>query len=193
VIRPHGSDYRGYAGAVASGVLRVGDEVVVLPRGQVTRITGIDGPHGEVDEAHAPLSVTVRLADDVDVARGDLLAPVAGAPEPVRDLAATLCWLSDEPARPGGRYLVKHATRTVRARLEQVEHRLDVTTMARRHAAAQRHRTGAPAAGRAPGDRPVRRVPRDGRVHPRRRGDQRHGCGGDGAGRLRRPWLKPGG
>jgi sulfate adenylyltransferase subunit 1 len=131
VIRPHGSDYRGYAGSVASGVLRVGDEVVVLPRGQRTRIEGIDGPSGELESAAAPLSVTVRLADDVDVSRGDLLAPVAGAPEPRRFLAATLCWLSEQPARPGGRYLLKHTTRTVRGRLDAVEERLDVTTMER--------------------------------------------------------------
>jgi sulfate adenylyltransferase large subunit len=129
VIRPHGSDYRGYAGAVASGVLRVGDEVVVLPRGQRTTVAAIDGPAGPLAEAAAPLSVTVRLTDDVDVSRGDLLAPAAAAPEPVRELAATLCWLSETPATPGGRYLLKHATRTVRGRLESVEHRLDVTTL----------------------------------------------------------------
>jgi sulfate adenylyltransferase large subunit len=129
VIRPHGSDYRGYAGAVASGVLRVGEEVVVLPRGQRTRVAAIDGPAGPLEEAVAPLSVTVRLADDVDVSRGDLLAAATAAPEPVRELAATLCWFSETPARPGGRYLVKHATRTVRARLDALEHRLDVTTL----------------------------------------------------------------
>jgi sulfate adenylyltransferase subunit 1 len=129
VIRPHGSDYRGYAGSVASGVLRVGDEIVVLPRGQRTRIAGIDGPAGDLQEAEAPLSVTIRLEDDVDVSRGDLLAPVASAPVPARELSATLCWLSETPARPGGRYLVKHASRTVRGRLESITHRLDVTTL----------------------------------------------------------------
>ena len=129
VIRPHGSDYRGYAGAVACGVLHVGDEVVVLPRGQRTTVAAIDGPAGPLERAEAPLSVTVRLADDVDVSRGDLLAPADAAPAPVRELEATLCWLSETPARPGGRYLVKHAARTIRGRLDAVEHRLDVTTL----------------------------------------------------------------
>jgi sulfate adenylyltransferase subunit 1 (EFTu-like GTPase family) len=136
VIRPHGSDYRGYAGQVAAGALAVGDEVVVLPRGQRTRIAGIDGPHGELDEAVAPLSVTLRLADDVDVSRGDVIAPVAAAPDAVRELEATICWLSETPARTGGRYLLKHATRTVKARLEAVEHRLDVATLAHEPATA---------------------------------------------------------
>ena len=130
-IRPHGSDYRGYAGQVASGVLRVGDAVVVLPRGQRTHVSAIDGPHGPLDAAVAPLSVTVRLADDVDVARGDVLAAADGAPEPVREIHATLCWLAEAPARPGARYLVKHGTRTVRARLEDVGERLDVATLER--------------------------------------------------------------
>ncbi len=126
----HGErDYRGYAGAVSSGVLRVGDEVCVLPRGQRTRILAIDGPGGPVDEAAAPLSVTVRLEDDVDVARGDLIAPVASAPEPVRELHATVCWLDDAAGRPGGRYLLKHTTRTVRARLEAIDHRLHIDTL----------------------------------------------------------------
>jgi sulfate adenylyltransferase subunit 1 len=129
VIRPQGSDYRGYAGQIAGGVLSVGEEVVVLPRCQRTRIAGIDGPHGGLDRAEAPLSVTVRLADDVDVSRGDVIAPAAAPPRSVRELDATLCWLAESPAQPGGRYLLKHATRTIRARLEAVDHRLDVTTL----------------------------------------------------------------
>jgi sulfate adenylyltransferase large subunit len=126
----HGeTGYRGYAGSVASGTLRVGDEVCVLPRGERSRVAGIDGPDGPLDEAAAPLSVTVRLADDVDVARGDLIAPVDSAPTPVRDLEATVCWLSDTAGMPGGRFLLKHATRTVKARLDAIEHRLDVATL----------------------------------------------------------------
>ena len=129
----HGErDYRGYAGSVASGTLRVGDEVCVLPRGERSRIAAIDGSGGDglpLHEAAAPLSVTVRLEDDVDVARGDLIAPVASAPQPARDLEATLCWLGETPGTAGGRYLLKHTTRTVRARLEAIDHRLDVTTL----------------------------------------------------------------
>jgi sulfate adenylyltransferase large subunit len=134
VIRPQTGDealhdFRGYAGQIASGALRPGEEVVVLPRGDRTRIAAIEGPDGPVGEAFAPMSVTVQLEDDVDVARGDLIAPADSPPTATRDLVATLCWLADQPARPGARYLVKHTTRTVRARLEAIEHRLDVTTL----------------------------------------------------------------
>jgi sulfate adenylyltransferase large subunit len=133
----HGErDYRGYAGSVASGVLRVGEEVCVLPRGQRSRVLAIDGPDGSINEAAAPLSVTVRLQDDVDVARGDLIAPVASAPEPVRELQATVCWLNDTPGAPGSRYLLKHTTRTVRARLEAIDHRLDIETLEHEPAAS---------------------------------------------------------
>jgi sulfate adenylyltransferase large subunit len=116
VIRDNG--IRRYAGRLASGALRPGDEVVVLPSGVRTRIAAVEGPSGEREEAFAPLSVSVGLEDDVDVARGDLIAAADGAPEAVRELAATLIWFGDAPARPGGRYLLKHTTRTVRAKLE---------------------------------------------------------------------------
>jgi sulfate adenylyltransferase large subunit len=120
-----------YAGQVAAGALRTGDEVVVLPGGGRTRVAGIEGPSGPLDEAPAPLSVAVALEDELDVSRGDLLAAADAAPAPVRALTATLCWLGDAPARPGGRYLLKHATRTVRARLDAIERRLDVTSLDR--------------------------------------------------------------
>ena len=120
-----------YAGQVAAGALRVGDEVVVLPSGGRTRIAAIEGPSGPLETAPAPLSVAVALEDELDVSRGDLLAAAEGAPAPVRELTATLCWLGDAPAQTGGRYLLKHTTRTVRARLDTVEHRLDVTTLER--------------------------------------------------------------
>jgi len=120
-----------YAGQVAAGALRVGDEVVVLPSGGRTRIAAIEGPSGPLETAPTPLSVAVALEDELDVSRGDLLAAAEGAPAPVRELTATLCWLGDAPAQTGGRYLLKHTTRTVRARLDAVEHRLDVTTLER--------------------------------------------------------------
>ena len=110
-----------YAGQVAAGALRVGDEVAVLPGGARSRVAAIEGPAGPLEEAPAPLSVAVALEDELDVSRGDLIAPVADAPAPVRELAATLCWLGDAPARPGGRYLLKHAARTVRAKLDAID------------------------------------------------------------------------
>ncbi len=129
VIRADGE--RRYAGRVASGVLRDGDEVVVLPSGLRTTVAAIDGPDGPLCEAGAPLSVAVRLADELDVGRGDLLAAAEDAPAPARELSATLCWMGDAPARPGARYELKHATRTVQVRLDAIEHRIDVVTLDR--------------------------------------------------------------
>ncbi|MGZ4601650.1 MAG: sulfate adenylyltransferase subunit 1 [Oryzihumus sp.] len=138
VLRPQGAardeaqrEYRGYAGQVASGVVRVGDEVTVLPSGRRTRVVGIDAPHlggpgRELDQAFAPMSVALRLADEVDVARGDVIAAAASAPEPTRDLVATVCWLSDVPLSKRGRVLLKHTTRTTRAIVGSVDGVLDL-------------------------------------------------------------------
>ncbi|MEV0260088.1 GTP-binding protein [Streptomyces sp. NPDC050617] len=128
VIRPQTSehpDYRGYAGQISSGVLRVGDAVTVLPSGRTSTITGIDalGSRG-VDVAWAPQSVTLRLADDLDVSRGDLIAPSADAPAPTRDIEATVCHVADRPLRPGDRVLLKHTTRTVKAIVKDIPSRL---------------------------------------------------------------------
>jgi sulfate adenylyltransferase subunit 1 len=133
VIRPQGAardaahrDYRGYAGQVASGVVRVGDEVVVLPSGLRTTVAGIDLGEHELREAFAPQSVSVRLADDLDVSRGDVIASASDAPRPVRDVAALVCWLGDRPLRPDARLLLKHGARTVQAILRTIEGRLDL-------------------------------------------------------------------
>jgi sulfate adenylyltransferase large subunit len=126
VIRADGR--RWYAGRLASGTLEVGDEILVLPSGTRTRVRAFEDGR---DRVAAPQSIAVALTDELDVGRGDLLARPAEAPQPVRELTATVCWLGDAPARAGGRYLVKHTTRTVPARLEAIEHRLDVTTLAR--------------------------------------------------------------
>jgi sulfate adenylyltransferase subunit 1 len=134
VIRPHPTerpDERLYAGQIAAGTLRPGDEVVVLPSGARSRIARIDGADGEEREARAPMSVAVALADDLDAGRGDLLAAPEAPPVAVRELSATVCWLGEQPARAGARYLLKHTTRTVPARLEAIEHRLDVQTLER--------------------------------------------------------------
>jgi len=119
-------EYRGYAGQIASGVVRVGDEVVVLPGGHRTTIAGIDTADGELSEAFAPRSVSLRLADDIDVARGDLIADASSAPEPTRDLVATVCWLSDVPLSRHSRILLKHTTRTTRAIVSAVDGVLDL-------------------------------------------------------------------
>jgi bifunctional enzyme CysN/CysC len=131
VIRPMSAahpDYRGYAGQVASGVLRPGDDVEVLPSGRRTTIAGIDTFDGPVDAAYPPMSVTIRLADDVDVSRGDLVVAAGSRPTVSQDLVATVCWMSDEPLRPGTRLAVKHTTRTAKAVVKEIGERLDVTT-----------------------------------------------------------------
>ena len=132
VIRPMSTerpDYRGYAGTLAAGRLRVGDAVVVLPSGRTTSVAGIDTFDGELDEACAGQAVTVRLTDEVDVSRGDLLAAVEDAPTPVSMFGATVCWMADAPLTGGRRLLVKHTTRTAKAVVTTVQDRLDVTTL----------------------------------------------------------------
>ena len=133
VLRPRTAehpDYRGYAGRVEAGALNVGDRLVVLPSGRHSTVAGIDTPDGPLDTAAAGRSVVVRLADDVDVARGDLLA-VDREPRPaaLRELVATVCWLADRPLRPGDRFALRHTTRDVRAVVDAVRSRLDVATL----------------------------------------------------------------
>jgi bifunctional enzyme CysN/CysC len=140
VIRPHSDahhDYRGYAGRVASGVLRPGDEVQVLPSGLTTTIAAIDGPRGPVGEAFAPMSVTVRLTDDLDVSRGDMICRPNNAPHVTQDLDALVSWMTDQPLRPRQRLAVKHTTRTVRAMVKELAYRLDVNTLHRDQATAE--------------------------------------------------------
>ncbi len=132
VIRPMSTerpDYRGYAGTLSSGRLRVGDEVVALPSGRRSTIAGLDTFDGSLDEVVAGQAVTVRLTDELDISRGDLLAPVDAAPATVSSFDATLCWMSDSPLHAGQRVLVKHTTRTVKAVVQHLHDRLDVTQL----------------------------------------------------------------
>ena len=128
-VSPEHVDYRGYAGHVASGAVAVGDEVVVSPSGRRTTVVGIDRGGRSVERAEAPLSVTLRLADQVDVSRGDLIAAAADAPSAVSSADAVLCWLAEQPLVPGARVLVKHGTRTVRAKVAGLTERLDIGTL----------------------------------------------------------------
>jgi bifunctional enzyme CysN/CysC len=123
------TDYRGYAGQMASGMLRAGDEVVVLPGGDRTTVERIETLDGPVEVAFPPMSVVVHLADDLDAGRGSV---ICGAPDPppvARRLDARICWMSDTPLRRGGRYQLKHTTRRVRAVVESIDARLDVDTL----------------------------------------------------------------
>jgi bifunctional enzyme CysN/CysC len=124
-------DYRAYAGRIEGGRLRPGDAVVALPSGIATRVASIDTYDGPLAEAVAPLSVAVRLADDVDLGRGGLLAGVDDAPSEIRELDALVCWLGDVPFTAGRRYRLAHTSRTVRAVATEVIARLDINTLDR--------------------------------------------------------------
>ena len=133
VVRPRSAehpDYRGYAGRVEAGTLHAGDPVVVLPSGRTSAVAGIDTPDGALDEAAPGRSVVVRLEDDIDIARGDLIA-VDRDPRPtvVRSLTATVCWLAEQPLRAGDRFALRHGTRDIPAVVDAVETRLDITTL----------------------------------------------------------------
>lgn len=135
VIRPQThehADHRSYAGTVASGVMRPGDEIIVLPAGKTSTITAIDGPTGPLEEAFAPMAVSVSLADDIDISRGDMIARVHNQPHTTQEFDATVCWMSDDAAlEPGRDYIIKHTTRTTRARVSDLDYRLDVNTLHR--------------------------------------------------------------
>ena len=138
VIRPEaGAQSRGYAGQVASGILRPGDDVIVLPSGARTAITEIETFDGSLPEARPPESVTLRLADDVDVSRGDVICRPGNRPAVVRELDAVVCWMSERPLEPPQRYLLKHLTSTIPAQVTQVRHVIDVTSLHRDPEAAR--------------------------------------------------------
>jgi sulfate adenylyltransferase large subunit len=137
VIRDHDSDYRGYAGQVAGGIVRPGDEVLVLPSGHTTTVRAIDTLGGEIAEAFPPMSVTLRLADDIDISRGDLICRPGDRPALERELTADVCWMADAPLRPRGRYIIKHATHSVPAIVDEVVDRVDVHTLDREPAPAE--------------------------------------------------------
>jgi sulfate adenylyltransferase subunit 1 (EFTu-like GTPase family) len=132
VIRPMADeyhDYRGYAGQVAGGVWRAGDEVVVLPSGLRSRVAAVETLDGEIEAAGPGRSVTIRLEDDVDVSRGDLLADPERPPLVARELTAHLCWMSERPLEPRSRLAVKHTTRSARAVVEEIVSVVDMETL----------------------------------------------------------------
>jgi bifunctional enzyme CysN/CysC len=144
VIRPQHQtsaelhDYRGYAGQVAGGVFKPGDEVVVLQSGLTTTVASIDTADGPVDEAFSPMSVTMRLADDLDVSRGDMIARVRNRPHVGQDIEAMVCWLTPESSlRTGAKLALKHTTRWGRAMVKDLQYRLDVNTLHRDEAATE--------------------------------------------------------
>jgi bifunctional enzyme CysN/CysC/sulfate adenylyltransferase subunit 1 len=132
VIRPRSDehhDFRGYGGQVAGGVWSAGDDVVVLPAGLKTQVESVETIDGPLETAIPPMSVTIRLTDDVDVSRGDMLADPAAPPTVARELQARVCWMSDKPLEPRARLAVKQTTRSVRAIADELVSRVDVDTI----------------------------------------------------------------
>jgi bifunctional enzyme CysN/CysC len=134
VVRPmtdEHHDFRGYAGQVASGVFKPGDEVVVLPSGRQTRVKRIETCDGPLAEAFPPLSVTMLLEDEIDVSRGDFICRLHNQPHESREVEAMVCWMADHPLAEGGRYAIKHTSRSVRAVVDEVRYRLDINSLHR--------------------------------------------------------------
>ncbi|SCL18642.1 sulfate adenylyltransferase subunit 1 [Micromonospora rhizosphaerae] len=141
VIRPQSTtvtDYRGYAGQVASGVLKPGDEVMVLPSGFTSRIASVETADGPVDEAFPPMSVTVRLTDEIDISRGDMICRPNNAPAVAQDIEAMVCWMDEtRPLQVGGKYAIKHTTRAARAIVRGLHYRLDINSLHRDETAGE--------------------------------------------------------
>ena len=134
VIRPQSRqhvDYRAYAGQVAGGILKPGDEVMVLPSGFTSRIAAISTADGPIDEAFPPMSVTVRLDDELDISRGDMICRPHNQPTVAQDIDAMVCWMAEAPLRPGSKLALKHTTRSVRTLVKDLQYRLDVNSLHR--------------------------------------------------------------
>lgn len=134
VIRPHSTafhDYRGYAGRVAGGIFKTGDEVVVLPSGLESTIKSIDTFNGPIAEAFSPMSITITLDDDIDISRGDMIVRKNNQPEVTQDLDVMLCWLNPRGPRDRAKYIVRHTTNEARAMITEVVYKMDINTLHR--------------------------------------------------------------
>ncbi|MEO0896896.1 MAG: sulfate adenylyltransferase subunit CysN [Bacteroidota bacterium] len=134
VIRPQSEehrDYRGYAGKIAGGVWKAGDEVMVLPSGFTSKIKKIDSFDGEVDKAFAPMSVTMLLEDEIDISRGDMLVKPGNQGEMGQDLELMVCWMNNKPLVPRGKYKIRQTTRDARCMVKEVEYKVDINTLHR--------------------------------------------------------------
>jgi bifunctional enzyme CysN/CysC len=135
VIRPQRNDardYRGYAGRVSSGVIAIGDEIIVLPSGLTSRVIGIDSPQGAIEQAFPPMSVTLRLQDDIDISRGDMICRPRNRPHVSQDIDGMVCWMDSSPLQVGASYTLLHTTRSVRAVVRSIDYELDIDTLHRK-------------------------------------------------------------
>ncbi len=134
VIRPQSTehhDYRGYAGKVAGGVFKAGDEVMILPSGFTSTISSIDSYDGEIKEAFAPMSITIRLEDEIDISRGDMIVRVNNVPHISQDIELMICWLSEKPMSLNGKYGVKHTTKEARCIIKDIRYKVNVNNLHR--------------------------------------------------------------
>ncbi|MBT8263242.1 MAG: GTP-binding protein [Bacteroidia bacterium] len=131
VLRPQSDgfiDYRGYAGRVASGILRPGDDVTILPSGFTSVIKSIDTIDGELEEAYAPMSVSITLEDDIDISRGDMIVRTNNKPQALQEFDAMLCWLNNDPARPRAKYTIMHTSNEQKAMIKEVVYKIDINS-----------------------------------------------------------------
>jgi len=134
VVRPQTKefpDYRGYAGRIAGGVFKKGDDVMLLPSGFKTKIASIDTFDGEVEQAFAPMSVTIRVEEDFDLSRGDMIVRENNHPEIGQDIDLMVCWMGDQPIIPNGKYAIKHTSRDARCIIKEIKYKVDINTLHR--------------------------------------------------------------
>jgi len=134
VIRPYNDefhDYRGYAGRVAGGILKKGDEVMLLPSGFMTRVSKIEAYKKEIEEAFPPMSVIIHIEDDYDLSRGDMIVRANNMPRQEQDMDLMICWFNESPLKERGKYVLKHTTKEVRCIIKEVRYRMDVNTLHR--------------------------------------------------------------
>ncbi|MEZ4874786.1 MAG: sulfate adenylyltransferase subunit CysN [Flavobacteriaceae bacterium] len=131
VLRPQREgfiDYRGYAGRVASGIFRPGDDITVLPSGFTSKIKSIDTFENSLEEAFAPMSISITLEDDIDISRGDMIVKTNNQPQPVQEFDAMICWLNNQPARPRAKYTILHTSNEQKAMINEVVYKIDINT-----------------------------------------------------------------
>ena len=134
VIRPHTDefhDYRGYAGRIESGVFKVGDDVLTLPSGFMSKIKSINRGPEQLQEAYPPMSVCMTLEDDIDTSRGDMIVRANNKPEPTQDLDLMLCWMGDEPLNPSKKYILRHTSNEARTMIKEIQYKVDINTLHR--------------------------------------------------------------
>ena len=134
VLRPQNDshrDYRGYAGRVASGIFRKGDEITVLPSGFTSKINAIDTYDGQVEEAFAPMSISITLEDDIDISRGDMIVKSNNTPSVTQDVEVMLCWLTNSDSKPRAKYTIKHTSNDQKAMIKEIVYKYDINTLDR--------------------------------------------------------------